>query len=211
VNDVEPMHDTEPKPSRPTRTCAGCQKRADAPLALVRVVLGQPEAQARGARGVVVDVASSAFGRGAHVHPDAACIKKACAGGFARAFRCPIVADAAALREQIIQGCNRRLEGLLTGARRARLVAIGEEATSAMGAGAPLAILASDAGANATKAFSWAIAEGRAVAWKDKATLGSLLGRDEIAAVVLKNAGIASEFMRVRAVASSAAADGKAK
>ena len=167
------------------------------------MVLGAEEA--KGARGVVVDVASSAFGRGAHVHPEPACVKKACSGGFARAFRCSVTADAATVRAQIVQGCDRRLEGLLVGARRAKLVAIGEEAQAAMAAGAPLAVLATNAGANATKAFGWAIGEGRAVAWKDKATLGTLLGRDEVAVAVVRDAGLASEFMRVRAVASSAA------
>jgi uncharacterized protein len=209
VQPTQPPHHTDSRPNHPTRTCAGCQKRADAPLELVRVVLGAEDA--KGARAVVVDVASSAFGRGAHVHPEPGCVKKACAGGFARAFRCAISADAATVRAQIVQGCDRRLEGLLVGARRARLVAIGEEAQAAMAAGAPLAVLASNAGANATKAFGWAVAEGRAVAWKDKATLGTLLGRDEIAVAVVRDAGIASEFLRVRAVASSASVDGRSK
>ena len=175
VQPTQPTHHTEPKPSHPVRTCAGCQKRGDSSMELVRVVLGAdgtsaalPQRgqrdEAKGARGVVVDVASSAFGRGAHVHPEPACVKKACSGGFARAFRCAIAA------------------------------------------GAPLAVLASNAGANATKTFGWAVAEGRAVAWKDKATLGTLLGRDEVAVVVIRDAGIAGEFMRVRAVASSALA-----
>ena len=212
VNAVQPTHsqaqDSDSRAGRPTRTCAGCQKREGALTGLVRVVLGAEEA--RGARAVVVDVASSAFGRGAHVHPEPACVKKACSGGFARAFRCPIAADPATVRAQIVSGCDRRLEGLLLGARRARLVAIGEEAQTAMAAGAPLAIIASNAGANATKTFGWAIGEGRAVAWKDKATLGTLLGRDEVAVAIIRDAGIASEFIRVRAIASSAS-DGRSK
>jgi predicted RNA-binding protein YlxR (DUF448 family) len=210
MNVVHPNHQqTDEKAARPTRTCAGCQKREDgAHGRLVRVVLGQ--ASGGNARPVVVDVASSAFGRGAHVHPDPACVKKACSGGFARAFRCAVTADAAAVRAQIVQGCDRRLEGLLGGARRARLVAVGEEAQAAMAAGAPLAVLAANAGSSATKTYGWAIGEGRAVAWKDKATLGTLLGRDEVAVVVIRDPGVAGEFIRVRAIASSAA-DGRSK
>jgi hypothetical protein len=209
------MHDTEQRPKGPTRTCAGCQKRGDASEVLVRVVLGSPASsgasgatsgEKTGARPVVVDMASSAFGRGAHVHPDVSCLKKACASGFARAFKCAILADVETLQREIVQGCDRRLEGLLVGARRGKKVAIGEEAGSAMAAGAPLAVLASDAGANVLKQFAWGIEDGRAVAWKDKAGLGSLLARDEVAAVVVKDAGIAREFMRVRAIASSVVA-----
>src|SRR5580692_1115312 len=100
MNDVHPNHHPTAssggqapaeKASRLTRTCAGCQKREDeAQGRLVRIVLGQapgglgvsPKGPGSSPRPVVVDVASSAFGRGAHVHPDPACVKKACSGGF---------------------------------------------------------------------------------------------------------------------------------
>jgi predicted RNA-binding protein YlxR (DUF448 family) len=194
--------ETDDRSARSTRTCAGCQKRVAVSEELVRVVLGAKEVG--GKRPVVVDIAQSAFGRGAHVHPSPQCLKKACASGFARAFRCPIAADMADIATQIVSGCDRRLEGLLIGARRARLLAVGDEGQAAMAQGAPLAVVACDAGASATRHYAPAVKEGRATAWKGKAALGTLLGRDEVAAVVVRDEGIAREFLKVRAIASAA-------
>lgn len=178
----------------------------------MRVVLGGAAHPSGGAsaasngapRSVVVDVAGTAFGRGAHVHPRPDCMKKACASGLAKAFRCAVSANAAELVQQISAGCDRRIEGLLMGARRAKLVAVGEEAREAMAGGAPLAVVACNAGAAVTREYAQAIAGGRALAWKDKATLGSLLGRDEVAVVAVRDAGIAAEIVKARAVAGSA-------
>ena len=197
---MEPMHNEE-RTMKPTRTCVGCHRRATAGEELVRIVLGARGDDGR--RPVVVDVAGTAFGRGAHVHPKTDCVRKACSGGLARAFKCEVVAVAGEIASQIGAGCDRRIEGLLMAARRARFVAVGDEARDAMKGGAPLAVVACDAGAAVTREYAPAVAAGRAIAWKDKAALGALVGRDEAAAVVVRDAGIAHEIVRVRAVAGS--------
>lgn len=42
---------------------------------------------------VVADLTGSAVGRGAHVHPDDECWKRAVSGGFARSFRRRVTVD----------------------------------------------------------------------------------------------------------------------
>jgi uncharacterized protein len=65
-------------PRPPTRTCAGCRRRAPRG-ALLRVVL---------TGGVAAhDVARRLPGRGAWLHPDPACARAAARGGLARSFR----------------------------------------------------------------------------------------------------------------------------
>jgi predicted RNA-binding protein YlxR (DUF448 family) len=186
---------------KPVRTCAGCQRRATEDELIVRVVLG-PKSE-DGKRAVAVDLAASAFGRGAHVHARPECIKKACSAGLARAFKCAIVASPAEVARQVVLGCDRRLEGLLVGARRAGLLAFGEEAREAA-AVAPLLIVASDAGSVARKSpLVDAIAHGRAVAWRNKAGLGALFARDEVALVAIRHEGVAAQAQRVRAIADA--------
>ncbi|KXA67497.1 YlxR family protein [Cutibacterium avidum] len=69
---------------RPQRTCVGC-RRVDDPAHMRRYVLID---------GVVVaDLTGSAAGRGAHVHLDDECWKRAVAGGFARSFRQRVTVD----------------------------------------------------------------------------------------------------------------------
>ncbi|WP_316668965.1 YlxR family protein [uncultured Propionibacterium sp.] len=71
--------------SRPIRTCVGC-RRTDERSALRRYV--------RADRGLVLDEACRAPGRGAWVHPDRECWTRALRGGFARSFRAPVNPDA---------------------------------------------------------------------------------------------------------------------
>ncbi|MBS6330403.1 YlxR family protein [Cutibacterium avidum] len=69
---------------RPQRTCVGC-RRVDDPAHMRRYVLID---------GVVVaDLTGSAAGRGAHVHSDDECWKRAVSGGFARSFRRRVTVD----------------------------------------------------------------------------------------------------------------------
>lgn len=174
---------TETRPSKTsTRTCAGCGGKG-APGAMARVVRG-PGGE------LAVDLAGGAFGRGAHVHP--ACIDAACKGGFARALRAAVRADAGELRAQLREAVTRRVAGLLLGARRARAVAVGADAAcEALRAGA-FAVVARDAGSVAQKdEVTRAVAEGRAVSFGDKATLGALMGQTEIAVVALTRAEFA--------------------
>jgi predicted RNA-binding protein YlxR (DUF448 family)/ribosomal protein L7Ae-like RNA K-turn-binding protein len=188
----------EPKqPKRSARTCAGCG-RPDEADAMVRLVRG-PEGE------IAVDIAGGAFGRGAHVHAQLPCIAKACKGGLARSFKSPVLADAADVARQIVDGCDRRIAGLVGAARRAGVLAVGADAScEALEAGAPLVIVAADAGNVTTRGpIAQAIAEGRAVSWKTKAVLGELLGRAEVSVCVVRDRGISSELAKARSVAGS--------
>jgi hypothetical protein len=206
----EPTHATKRERSR---TCVGCQARVVVgdEDAMLRIVLGPRVASnapsSNGVRpskySVAVDVAGSAFGRGAHVHANPACFSKACRGGLARAFRREVVADAAALALEVLAGTERRVEGLLLGARRAGILAFGEDAREAVRSGAPLVLVARDAGASAERAVAQAVAEGRALPWRTKAALGVLFARGEVALIAVRHEGVANEIRRARSLADS--------
>ncbi|MGO1566996.1 MAG: YlxR family protein [Brachybacterium sp.] len=76
---------THPAPHIPERTCVGCRQVAPREQ-LVRLVReSAPEGSAPRVR---ADPSGSASGRGAWLHPDAACLDLALRrGGFARSFR----------------------------------------------------------------------------------------------------------------------------
>jgi predicted RNA-binding protein YlxR (DUF448 family) len=188
-------------PKTPERTCAGCG-RADGADAMVRLVRG-PNGE------VAVDAAGSAFGRGAHVHPQKGCIAKACKGGLARVFKASVSADADEIARAIVFACDRRMEGLLASAMRKRAVAVGADATcEALEAGAPLAVVAVDAGSIVSRGpVARAIAEGRAVAWCTKVVLGGLLNRDEVAVLALMDRSIAAAFSAARATAGAVSSE----
>jgi len=148
---------TEHQTKKSERTCVGCGKHAE-PSALVRLVLGPGDA-------VAVDAAGGAFGRGAHVHPSMECVSRACRGGLSKAFRREVKADASALRNEIREAYERRAIGIILGARGAGHLALGADASQdAMKQGAPLVVIATDAG-SVTKGFERAIAEGRAASF----------------------------------------------
>ena len=85
-------------PRQPVRTCVGCGQPA-ARTALVRL-------RAQGGS-VVVDAARSG-GRGAWLHPAAACLDRALARrAFARALRAEVAVDAQALRTELTVGASR--------------------------------------------------------------------------------------------------------
>jgi len=70
--------------SEPVRTCVGCRQRA-AKHELLRVSVGL---SSDGRKAVVADPAGTAPGRGAHLHPTAACYELAVRRkAFARALR----------------------------------------------------------------------------------------------------------------------------
>lgn len=205
--------DAAPRPEQPrgaTRTCAGCQARFErdadeaSPADLhVRVVLG-PTAAGEKAE-VAVDFAGTSFGRGAHVHVRPACIERACRGGLARAFKRPVAATPRSLARQIVEAAEQRIRGLLLGARRAKLLAFGDEAREGMQNGkATLAIVATDAGGSGTKgALLGAVKEGRVVAFGTKADLGALFGREEVAVVAVTHPGVAAQIHCARAAADA--------
>ncbi|MQA24196.1 MAG: DUF448 domain-containing protein [Micromonosporaceae bacterium] len=81
----------------PVRTCVGCRKRAPA-SELLRVVAVEHESGYR----LVPDPTRRRPGRGAHLHPDPACLAQAeRRRAFGRAFRVTGVIDIASLREHI--------------------------------------------------------------------------------------------------------------
>jgi predicted RNA-binding protein YlxR (DUF448 family) len=193
---------------RHVRTCVGCGKADDAG-ALVRLVLGPRSAE--GSAPIGVDFAGGSHGRGAHVHARSECLSRAAKSGLARSFKAKIECTTEDLARQIVDGSDRRINGLLAGAWRARMLVAGADAaTAALDGGAPLAVVATDAGSLIERgAIARAIAEGRAVAWKDKQTLGALFGgRGEVAVCAVLNDSIATEIASARKMAESAVPSG---
>jgi predicted RNA-binding protein YlxR (DUF448 family) len=186
---------TAPK-KRSERTCAGCGKHASADE-LVRVVHDP------GSGEVAVDLAGSGFGRGAHLHPTPECVAKALKGGLARVFKSKVVADAQAIGLDLVKAADRRIDGLLTGARRAGQLAVGSDvvAQALKEERAELVVVARDAAA-ATKLpdVERAIAAGKAIAFADKQRLAALMARPggpsgagaEVAVVAVLHPGVAA-------------------
>jgi predicted RNA-binding protein YlxR (DUF448 family) len=181
----------------PTRTCVGCGLRDDA-AALLRLVVAEDE--------VAFDLAGGAFGRGAHLHARPACIGKA-PRGLARAFRGPVNLDVGVLAGRLGEACDRRMAGLLLAAHRSRALAIGADAAlSALEEGAPLAVVAVDAGTVATTVeVVRCVAAGRAIAWSTRSELGALFGERAVAICAVRHAGIGAELKRMRAAADAGA------
>jgi predicted RNA-binding protein YlxR (DUF448 family)/ribosomal protein L7Ae-like RNA K-turn-binding protein len=178
------------------RQCAGCAKR-DLADDLVRVVLG-PEGT------LAVDLADSRFGRGAHVHASVECVQKALRGGFAKVFKTKVEGTVESLGEQIVIAADRRIEGLLAGARRGKLVLAGADTVreAYREGNAALIIVACDAAA-ATKhpEVQEAVAEGKAIAWSNKQRLGAIFGRDETAVCAVLHEGVAKAIGSARRIA----------
>ncbi|MGH3656018.1 MAG: YlxR family protein [Micromonosporaceae bacterium] len=81
----------------PVRTCVGCRNRAPA-SELLRVVAVEHGSGFR----LVPDHTRRRPGRGAHVHPDPACLAKAeRRRAFGRALRVPGVIDTGSLRDHV--------------------------------------------------------------------------------------------------------------
>ncbi len=181
-------------PTAPVRTCVGCRQQGS-PLELVRMVLG-PDAS------VAFDLAGGAAGRGAWVHPTEPCLRKA-TKATARSLHVDGTENVEALALSLAQAATRRAVGLVGAAHRARYVALGSDASKeAFSAGrARLVVLATDA--KAAKQEAWieaAVAKGILVAWATKDELGSIVGRDELAVLVVTDEGLARNLLRVIAM-----------
>jgi len=168
------------------RTCLGCRLPVD-PVELVRLVLG-PDGE------VAVDLAGGAFGRGAWVHPRPDCIDKAAPAGLARAFKTNVRENGSSVLATFRRAAERRLQGLVVAARRARKLQAGASAVeeAVRERCAELVLVATDARASAE--LSWLsplIANGQALAFGTKATYASWLGRPETALVAITDARIA--------------------
>lgn len=177
----------------PERTCAGCGQHA-APEELVRVVLDPSSGE------LAVDLAAGGFGRGSWVHPSAPCVTKAIKGGFAKSFKAKVSVEPQAFGEQLVRAADRRIEGLLGGARRGKLVAVGTDAVkdAIVQQKAELVVVATDAAAAARQRdVEDAVAQGRAIAWNEKLRLGALFGRDEVAVCAVLHPGLAEAIKGV--------------
>lgn len=181
-----------PAKKRRERTCAGCGKHAAAEE-LVRVVHDPSSGE------IAVDLAETTFGRGAHVHPAPDCVGKAAKAGFARIFKSQVRADAGAVGAGIVEAADRRIEGLLIGARRAGQLAVGSDVVveALRDERAELVVVATDAAAAARlPGVERAIASGDAIALSKKLRLGSLMGRDEVAVLAILAPGVATAVAR---------------
>ncbi len=194
----QPKNEPQRAPKRPVRTCVGCGQRDDA-AALVRLVLGEGGE-------VAFDLAGGSFGRGAHVHARPECLEKA-PRGLSRAFKQEVRADGRELGSALVAACDRRAAGLVMAARRTGALAVGADASlEAVRRGAPLLLVAVDAGSAAgTREVERAVAEGRAVAWKTKRDLGAWIGEDAVSMLAVRHAGIAGELMILRGAADAGA------
>ncbi|HXX66218.1 MAG TPA: YlxR family protein [Polyangiaceae bacterium] len=204
------LHDTGRRVT--TRTCVGCGQRSRA-SELIRLVIvdevGTPqrETTAQGDPGVAFDLRGGAWGRGAHVHARPACLSRA-PRGIARSFRRNVGIDVPELGRRLVRACDRRMVGLLLSARRLACVSVGTAASlEAIRHGAPLAIVAVDAGAIASSSeVADAVGGGRAIAWKEKNELGGLLGEPSVAICAVRDERIAAELKTMCAAASAGAA-----
>jgi ribosomal protein L7Ae-like RNA K-turn-binding protein len=157
---------------------------------------------------IAVDLAGGAFGRGVWVHPSPSCLGAA-PRGLARSFRRPILSSASDLADAIAEASERRTMGLLSSAARSRCVAIGSDAVvQALGEGhASLVVVARDAAAAASRGpVMAAVADGRAVAFGTKASLGALFERAEVAVLAVDSPRIASAIRRSVMAGQGAAA-----
>lgn len=190
--------------TRPERTCVGCRQR-DGRDALLRFVLG-PDGRP------VADVPRRLPGRGVSVHPRRSCLVAAARrGGFARGFRRRVEADTDDLVAQAVAQYRRRVEGLLTAARRSGSIALGTEAVRAeLRRRAPaLLLVAEDAAGRREELERTAERLGeRCVVFGNKTDLGRLLGRDEVGVLAITDRGIAEEVARAAAAISAIAEEG---
>lgn len=187
--------DSASRRGEPVRTCCGCRATASS-RELLRVVLG-PDGQ------VAPDLAGSAFGRGAWVHATPACLKGAAPRGLSRSFKTEVRTTAPALAQMLIGAAERRVVGLLSAARRAAKVAVGSIAVKEALAGnaAHLLVVATDARAAAqTDWVQAAVAQGHAVAWGTKQTLGAVVGREEAGVVAVLDDRIATALASTLAI-----------
>jgi predicted RNA-binding protein YlxR (DUF448 family) len=195
------------------RTCVGCGQRADAHEAdLVRLVLG-PGGE------IAVDPGDGGFGRGAHVHVRPACLQRAATAGLARAAKAKPMwrgddgelapLSEAQLRAGIADVFARRVDALLGTAKRARTLHVGADAVVALLQRTPaLVVVACDAASGAdTDEVRQAVAEGRALAWGTKITLGAACrggGPEGVAVVGIESPQLGAAVKAAVAVVTAA-------
>jgi predicted RNA-binding protein YlxR (DUF448 family) len=168
--------------------CAGCGQRAGRDE-LVRLVVGDH------APFVAVDLGRRLTGRGVSVHPSRACIRSAVSrGSLARALQGRAEVEPEAIERMLVKQLERRIEGLLTSARRARSLVVGTDAVrAALQAGeGDLLIRAEDSRGRSDELVAAATAIGCASAtWGTKASLGRAFARSELGVLLVTDRGIA--------------------
>jgi len=189
------------------RTCAGCREVGDPNLqSLVRVVLG-PSGEA------VPDLSGSGFtpsgvtkrvGRGAWVHPRAACLAKALPRGFSKSMKNAVTTSVAEFSAALRAQAERRAYSLIGSAFRARKAAAGSTAVrDAYAAGQVLLVLvACDARAAAETPWVDALVKsGKARAFGSKELLGRAIGRPETGVIAILDDGITTALVHTLDVA----------
>jgi predicted RNA-binding protein YlxR (DUF448 family)/ribosomal protein L7Ae-like RNA K-turn-binding protein len=178
------------------RTCAGCREQRPREELVRLAVVPEPPY-------VVADARGRLGGRGVWVHADLECLRTAARkGGIARSLRRPVQLDPEVIAEGIRGQLERRLEGLLLGAHRARKVAVGTDAVRESLAEGRIRLLcvAEDAAGRRQELTAAAERLGKACAvLGPKAEVGRLFGRDEVAVLAIEDAGIAAEVNRASA------------
>lgn len=178
------------------RTCAGCREQRPREALLRLAVVPEPPY-------VVPDARGRLGGRGVWVHGDRKCVEIAARkGGIARSLRRPVQLDPETIAQGIVRQLERRVEGLLLGAHRARKVAVGTDAVRESLAEGRIRLLcvAEDAAGRRQELTASAERLGKAcVVLGPKAELGKLFGRDEVAVLAIEDNGIAAEVHRASA------------
>ncbi len=175
----------------PVRTCVACRSK-DGRDDLVRWVAAEDGRVALDARAV-------RSGRGAWVHPTRKCVSLMVKRHAAeRALKLAVVPDleVGALLTQLRAALVQRITSLIVVSGRRRAIAIGTEAVSAalVRKRVPAVIVAGDAG-EAARALAEAPGRGgpRVLRYADKAALGALFNRGEVALVALLDPSVAAE------------------
>jgi predicted RNA-binding protein YlxR (DUF448 family) len=178
------------------RTCVGCHA-AEAPEALVRLVLGPDGA-------LVADPRGGSIGRGAWVHVRPECLSRAVPKGVSRALKASVTATPEEVAGQLAQAGKRRLLALLGQAFSAKKAAAGTTAATDAweGGGVELVVVASDARATAhLPIVDAAQGKGRALVAGTKEEMGRALGRPETGVVAILDAGLARSLRSAAALA----------
>ena len=177
--------------SEAERTCAGCRVRDDREVLLrfAHVPGHEPS--------LVPDFAGRLGGRGTWVHPRGSCLKRAVRGGFARALRTQISVDFAELKQLAEGQITRRLDGLLSAAKRRRGLALGTDAVRLALAActAHLLLVAKDAAGRRDELIAHAT-ERRVtvIELSNKEELGRLTGKETLGLLAVLDVRIAREI-----------------
>jgi uncharacterized protein len=190
--------------ARPVRTCVGCRKK-DAPEALLRLaVLPHPPH-------LSADPGRRLGGRGVSVHPTRDCVHAAVRrGGLARALNGPVPLGAEAIMQQASDQYRRRAAGLLVSAHGAGCAVLGTDAVREAMARkrVHLLLVATDAANRRDELLRMAERLGSAcTVFGTKASLGRVLGRDEVAVVAVTEPALAGEILRAARRADALAVD----